>query len=198
MEMGIDWCRFRSPKGDSDSEQENCDEIDTFIRSGNRHRCFCGVVLAAQSVQSQTYQEKVLYAFKGGSDGANPSAEVIEDAKGKLYRTTITGDLLLARNMFKLSRMGKEIVLHRFNGGDDGKIPAGPVIMDAEGSLYGTTFANSNEGTVFKLSQTGKETVLHRFTGGDGSNPNGPIQDEKRNVYGTTCDGGVYTIRYGV
>jgi len=67
-----------------------------------------GVVLAAQSAQSQTYQEKVLCAFKGGSDGANPSAGVIEDAKGNLYRTTITGDLYGPGTVFKLSRMGKE------------------------------------------------------------------------------------------
>ncbi len=153
-----------------------------------------GTVLAAQSAQGQTY--KVLYSFTSRSDGANPSAGVIEDAKGNLYGTTSTGDLYGLGTVFKLSQTGKETVLHRFMRKDNGAVPVGGVIMDAEGNLYGTTgFGDyDRDGTVFKLSQTGKATVLHRFFGrNDGSNPyGGLVQDEKGNIYGTTYDGGSY------
>jgi uncharacterized repeat protein (TIGR03803 family) len=149
-------------------------------------------MFAAHSAQAQTYS--VLYSFTSRSDGANPSAGVIEDGKGNLYGTTTNGDLYGLGTVFKLSQTGKETVLHRFMRSDNGAIPIGGVIMDAEGNLYGTTgFGDyDRDGTVFKLSQTGKETVLHRFFGRtDGSNPyGGLIQDEKGNIYGTTYDGG--------
>jgi uncharacterized repeat protein (TIGR03803 family) len=151
-------------------------------------------LLVAQPAQSQTY--KVLYSFMSRSDGANPTAGLIQDAKGNLYGTTSTGDLYGLGTVFELSQAGKETVLHRFMRSDNGAVPVGGVIMDAEGNLYGTTgFGDyDRDGTVFKLSQTGKATVLHRFFGGnDGSNPyGGLVQDEKGNIYGTTYDGGSY------
>jgi uncharacterized repeat protein (TIGR03803 family) len=75
-----------------------------------------------------------------------------------------------------------EKVLYAFKGGTDGAYPKAGLIMDAVGTLYGTTFGGGNSacdgngcGTVFKLSPptTGgsrwTEMVLHRFgTGGDG------------------------------
>src|ERR1017187_2710258 len=52
-------------------------------------------------------------------------------------------------------------VLFSFNGGD-GASPQAGLIMDAQGNLYGTTWAGGvGGGTVFKLDPSGKETVVH-------------------------------------
>lgn len=145
---------------------------------------------------SSTGKEKVLYSFKGGSDGSNPFAGVIQDAKGNLFGTTYSGGAYNAGTVFKLSKTGQETVLYSFKGGDtDGANPSGGVSQDNQGNLYGTTYYGgaSGAGTVFKVSKTGPETVLHSFEGGDtdGANPSGGVfQDSKGNLYGTTQAGG--------
>ncbi len=93
-----------------------------------------------------------------------------------------------------LNPAGTETVLYSFTGGADGGNPWGGVVRDAEGNLYGTTFAGGTAGLgcVFKLDASGNETVLHSFTGGsDGSEPMaGVIRDKAGNLFGTTFAGG--------
>jgi uncharacterized repeat protein (TIGR03803 family) len=100
-----------------------------------------------------------------------------------------------------------EKVLYSFQGGTtDGSSPAGGVVFDAAGNLYGATDQGGGEcppaqcGTVFQLSPPAKsgdpwtETVLHVFNGnatGDGNTPVGSvIIDSSGNLYGTTAYGG--------
>jgi uncharacterized repeat protein (TIGR03803 family) len=74
-----------------------------------------------------------------------------------------------------------------------GAHPAGALIQDASGNLYGTTTGGGSArlGTVFKLDPNGVETVLHSFTGDDGAHPAGSLTlDEAGNIYGTTRIGG--------
>jgi uncharacterized repeat protein (TIGR03803 family) len=79
--------------------------------------------------------------------------------------------------------------------------PAGSLIQDREGNLYGTTNEGGTPerggcrhgcGAVFKLDATGKNKVLYAFTGGgDGGHPEANlIRDAEGNLYGTTADGG--------
>ncbi len=53
----------------------------------------CGTVfkLTPPASAGGTWTETVLYAFTGGSDGANPQAGLILDASGALYGTTTEG-----------------------------------------------------------------------------------------------------------
>lgn len=88
-------------------------------------------------------------------------------------------------------------VLYSFTGGADGGGPASPLIRDAEGNFYSTTYAGGtyNDGVLFKLSPNGDgswtETAPYSFAGGnDGINPNGLIADNEGNFYGTTAAGG--------
>jgi uncharacterized repeat protein (TIGR03803 family) len=163
--------------------------------------CFhgCGVVFKLNKAGKQS----VLYRFKGGSDGANPYAGLIQDAEGNLYGTTYGGGAHGQGTVFRLSKTGKETVLYSFcrkSGCADGANPFAGVMQDAQGNLYGTTLGggafsdciNGGCGTLFKLDTEGEETVLHNFTGGaDGGNPYaGVTQDRHGSLYGTTYYGG--------
>lgn len=178
------------------------DLYGTTLGGGNQSCSFqgttgCGVVFKLSAVG----RFNVLHAFKGGSnDGGNPFAGVIQDAEGNLYGTTYQGGGAACGGtgcgvMFKLDARGKETVLYKFKGGNDGAEPNG-VIRDTKGNLYGTTFGGGVDGwgTVFKLNKSRSLTVLHSFTkGNDGAQPTAAvIQDGKGNLYGTTYDGGIF------
>jgi uncharacterized repeat protein (TIGR03803 family) len=150
---------------------------------------------------SKTGKETVLYAFTGGSDGANPFAGLLRDTAGNLYGTTAYGGTYGVGTVFKVSKTGKETVLHSFAGGTaDGCYPFGGLLQDAAGNLYGTTevCGASGVGTVFKLSKAGKETILHSFAGGtsDGEYPSftNLLMDTEGNFYGIAEQGGTYNV----
>jgi uncharacterized repeat protein (TIGR03803 family) len=92
------------------------------------------------------------------------------------------------------SKSAKETTLYTFSGGTDGASPSGGVIRDAEGNLYGTTFAGGAHslGTVFKVDSKGKETVLYSFSGPpDGQGPDASLlRDSNGNLFGTNYEGG--------
>jgi len=138
--------------------------------------------------------EAVLHSFAGGtSDGCNPYGGLIEDKAGNLYGTTPECGASSEGTVFKVTKKGKETVLHSFAGGSsDGGYPFyGNLLMDKKGNLYGVTEVggSSSEGVLYKLSKSGRVTVLYSFTGGtsDGCYPFGtPARDKKGDFYGTT------------
>lgn len=101
---------------------------------------------------------------------------------------------------------GSETILYNFTGGTDGAEPRGTMIVDRNGTLYGTTYrgglmsgcAAVGCGTVFALMPpTGSGTawtqaVLYAFSGGfDGEKPTSALVfDANGNLYGTTQHGG--------
>ena len=95
---------------------------------------------------------------------------------------------------------GKYKTLHRFKQTlIGGYFPAGGLIFDAAGNLYGTTFGGGayGWGTVFELTPSGDgswtKRVLHSFNRSDGGQlEGGLIFDAAGNLYGTTSGGGVY------
>src|SRR5580698_4884202 len=103
----------------------------------------------------------------------------------------------------------KEKVLYSFQGlPNDGSYPAGGVVFDHAGNLYGaTTDGGANNcpgiaqcGTVYQLTPPAKksdpwtENILYVFKGvnsNDGNTPvGGVIFDQAGNLYGTTAYGG--------
>jgi uncharacterized repeat protein (TIGR03803 family) len=155
----------------------------------------CILAFAAAFVQpADAAGFKVLYTFQGMSEGGNPYAGVIADAKGDLYTTTSVDGQAGAGTVFELSKKGIGAPLYAFRGSPgDGSFPQSPLIMN-KGNFFGTTSygGSANLGTIFELKKDGIETVLHSFTGGkDGENPSsGLIEDSKSNLYGTTFMGG--------
>jgi len=94
---------------------------------------------------------------------------------------------------------GTETVIYNFVGGTDGKYPAGILVHDGEGNLYGVTQSGGSQfdaGTVFKLNpSTGAESVLYSFqlSATDGGGPTaGPVMDSGGNLYGTTQHAGAH------
>ncbi len=116
----------------------------------------------------------------------------------RLFRTLrIFSFSMLALSAYAFGQTEK--ILYEFNGGT-GSSPAGNLIFDAAGNLYGTTTTGGSEtrGAVYELSPAAgggwTQTTLHSFTGGsDGSEPEaGLVFDATGNLYGTTAWGGVY------
>jgi uncharacterized repeat protein (TIGR03803 family) len=99
---------------------------------------------------------------------------------------------------------GKYKTLHQFSAPQRGRQPAGGLIFDSVGNLYGTTIGGGAQGygTVFQLTPTGdgtwKEKVPHSFHNADGSSPSGSLAlDVTGNLYGTTVQGGNPNCQYG-
>jgi uncharacterized repeat protein (TIGR03803 family) len=95
----------------------------------------CGTVFKITTSGMET----VLYKFKGGSDGDQPQAALL-NLNGTLYGTTENGGgTPNYGTVFAVSSSsGKEKVLHHFAGDPDGKNPVAALI-DVKGALYGTT-----------------------------------------------------------
>jgi uncharacterized repeat protein (TIGR03803 family) len=139
--------------------------------------------------------ESVLYTFTGGADGGFPSAGLLADEEGNLYGATFSGGVYGFGAVFEVASGGTEKVLYSFTGQADGKYPAGGLVRDAAGNLYGTTrnggssnACDSGCGVVFELTSARKERVLHNFTGDpDGCSPaNGALLLVDSDLYGVT------------
>jgi uncharacterized repeat protein (TIGR03803 family) len=145
---------------------------------------------------SPTNKLTPLYIFKDGADGEYPDQSPIIDGAGNLYGTIITKNgAEYAGAVWKIDTAGRFSLLHRFTGMADGFGPNGPLMMNVDGNLYGTTSSGGNLpgkpgaglGTVFRITPTGEFTVVHTFTGKDGSNPSGTLaHDSKGAIYGAT------------
>jgi len=152
---------------------------------------------------------KVLYKFKGGTDGGHPFAGLVFDGAGNLYGTTLQGggtcNGVPCGTVFELTANSdgswSESVLHRFAGGSDGEEPFAGLTFDGAGNLYGTTGGGSitGGGSVFKMKPnfdgSWTESVLYGFCSltqcADGEDPEaGVIFDGAGNLYGTTYGGG--------
>lgn len=114
----------------------------------------CGIVFKLTT----SGRERILYRFKGGADGSNPSAGVIA-LNGKLFGTTTFGggcahNRAGCGTIFSVDgTTGAERVLYRFKGDDDGAQPGRGQLLNLNGTLYGTTQLGGakNRGTVFSF-----------------------------------------------
>jgi uncharacterized repeat protein (TIGR03803 family) len=143
-----------------------------------------------------------LHTFGGGADGAEPEYRLVS-INGELYGTTNYGGDSSCKcgTIFKVTKGGRETVLHRFVGAD-GAQPQG-LIRDSAGNLYGAAATNDNsvgDGTIFKLDPAGVFSVLYTFTSGaDGGLPQANlILDANGNIHGVTETGGDPRCQCGV
>ena len=139
----------------------------------------------------------LLHSFGSGSDGCHPYGSVIQDEAGNLYGTTYRCGVFGYGTIWKVSKNGKETILHNFVGGVlDGCGPDSGVARDSKGNLYGlATYcgANSYYGALYEWSAKGRLTLLHSFDYSDGYNPIGEVlRTAKGELFGTTYWGGAY------
>ena len=102
--------------------------------------------------------ERVLYSFKGGTDGSFPYSSLTA-IKGELYGTTEGGGANICSNLpagcgtvFEVNTAGTENML--YNLGTDGGQLRGADLIAVSRDLYGTTYSGgvNGYGTVFRVS----------------------------------------------
>lgn len=172
----------------------------------------CGTVfqLKPPATQGAAWTESLLYTFGSvTNDGLQPGPGLVLRA-GALYGTTQVGGPTQDGTVFELVQSNgtwSENMLYNFPGGSGGSAPAGGLIFDSAGNLYGTVRAGGNPnsgcpegcGLVFELlppatsGNPWQESTLYTFRGGlDGGAPvGGVVRDTVGNVYGTAAVGGV-------
>jgi uncharacterized repeat protein (TIGR03803 family) len=133
-----------------------------------------------------------------GTQGASPSAPLLQGADGNLYGSTESGGSGSTRGtVFRVSPGGTLTTLLQFtspyaNGAD----PQSGLVQGPSGEFYGTTAAGgaNGQGTVFKLTAAGVASPLYSFVGTyDGGQPHAAlVRAGDGNFYGTTAGGGFY------
>jgi uncharacterized repeat protein (TIGR03803 family) len=153
-----------------------------------------------------SWSENILHSFDivdNVGDGAFPEAGIVFNSAGNIIGTTYAGGSLGYGMVYELTPNGNgtwsKAHIHYFGQGTDGRNPNSNLIADAQGDLYGTTYAGGtgDVGTVYELIPNGSggytETVLHNFiTGIDGIYPvQAPLVFDANGVlYGTCSEGG--------
>jgi uncharacterized repeat protein (TIGR03803 family) len=185
---------------------------------------FFVAVFALTVPASAEWKEKVLYSFQGSPDGSFPGGGLVFDKAGNLYGVTLEGGSgscppAQCGIVYQLSPPTQkggpwtETVLYVFKGQHygDGSSPAGTLLIDSSGNLYGATgYGGTGQcmifggvvgcGTVYELSRPKKqgeawtEKVLYSFKGDkDGQLAGESLTfDAQGNIYGATAYGGGY------
>ncbi len=162
-----------------------------------------GVAFELNPSATGEWTETVLHNFGNGDDGINPLSELIFDDEGNLYGTTaISGGKRKGGIVYKLSPGQDgwtETILYAFPAsfsGPDGDGPAGGVVIDRDGRLYGNTSYGGayGHGAVYELvpsSESYKERLIYSFDVYDGQQPSSTlVMDLNGTLYGTTSYGG--------
>jgi uncharacterized repeat protein (TIGR03803 family) len=147
----------------------------------------------------------VLYAFTGGSDGANPDSLLTFDPAGNMYGSALAGGNPGCQGygcgtIFKLTHSGSDWTgqaLYAFTDGSDGANPQSGALMDSAGNIYSATSGSDGAlgGTVVELEPGVGGWTFHLIDDLPGQGP-GPLdkllRDSAGNLYGTTWGGGAY------
>jgi len=160
-----------------------------------------------------TWTARVLYSFTGAADGGNP-AGLSKGPHGIFYGTASNGGSEGEGAVFELTPPSKpggvwtETVLYSFLGGEAGANPSGPLVVNDDGTLYGTAASS-----VFQLTPptpsaavgaAWTQTMLYDFWGELVGGPDSPLVVRNGAIYGTTsplacgctCSGGsVYELQ---
>jgi uncharacterized repeat protein (TIGR03803 family) len=166
----------------------------------------CGTIFSLTKSGSG-YVRRVVYRFRGGRDGAEPTSLSLSRG-GALIGTTAHGGGGPGCNegcgtIFELQpSSGTVRVLYAFDAGISGAEPSGAIVEGRNGTLFGTTDTGGPGpcgcGTVFALTPRGSAyslRVLHAFAGrkfgADGAFAEAGLTAAGGRLYGTTYSGGL-------
>lgn len=157
-----------------------------------------------EGAKASSTNERIVYDFQGYGAGSHPFGTLTSDGHGAFYGTTGDGGAYCGQfvcgTIVKLTpRHGRyaESVLYNFHNTGDGYFANAGLIVDATGSIYGTSpccyYGEQGEGVLFKLALAigrYRFTKLFAFTG-LGPFPNGGlIVDNTGTFFGTAYQGG--------
>jgi uncharacterized repeat protein (TIGR03803 family) len=141
--------------------------------------------------------EVALHSFDG-ADGYGPIAGLVQNASGAFFGVAYRGGAYDKGTMFEVTPAGVFTLLHSFAGPpSQGTGPAGTLVFDTKGDLFGTTYVGGNEkgwGTVFEYSAAGVYSTGESFSP-DGALPRAGLHFQSGKLYGTTYGGD--TKQYG-
>ena len=184
----------------------------TFDNAGNLYGTTsaygdCGMGIVYQLTPGSEWSENILQQLCS-NNGPSPTANLIYNPSSQTFYGDSEGDTMYGSypgNVFTLTQSGgvwtfQPIYTFSWSGGG----PAGQLVQDSAGNLYGTTIQGGSNplglcpngcGTIFKLTPSNggwTYSELYDFTGGsDGSAPHSNlIQDAQGNFYGTASAGG--------
>jgi uncharacterized repeat protein (TIGR03803 family) len=195
---------------------------------GGDSTCYqgCGVVFELRpsitpphSVFSP-WDETVIFQFNFWTDGALPASEVIFDAAGNLYGTTVGGGSVEHHDGVGedcIDHCGVAYELSKVNGNwdlsrsylfteDTGSNPWAGLVFDQQGNLYGAASYTGpyGYGSIFELTPSGSgfgERLVFAFSSRDGGDVFGTlVMDSAGNLYGgnpgleNSYDGTVFSI----
>ena len=119
---------------------------------------------------------RVLHSFRGGAtDGAGPTAGLIQASDGALYGTTARGGRWDFGAVFRLAP-GRPLQVLHFMDQRGGTGPWGPLLQASDGRLYGVnqTYGpnpfDADRGTIFRIDERGRYAVVEAF----GNTPDSP------------------------
>ncbi len=121
------------------------------------------------------------------TDGASPTAGLIQGADGELYGTTY-GPI---GTVFRITATGELTSLYGLP--PQFIDPFAGLVMGNDQNFYGTGYVagTNSDGEIFQITPSGTFTVLHSFDQTDGRWPTGtPALGNDGNFYGTTLSGG--------
>jgi hypothetical protein len=177
---------------------------------------FNGGIVYELRPSARGWKYDIIHAFNG-DDGSYPDSALTIDADGNLYGTTVSGGpggsaqtTQGAGVVYELQPQpaahwkGKTLYVFNVDKSLNPNSPYAPVLIGADGTLYGTTKSGGVEcskggaqgcGTAFALTpaRRGKLAVIHDFyeTDADGYFPTtGLIADAGGNLYGAVQSGG--------
>jgi uncharacterized repeat protein (TIGR03803 family) len=133
-----------------------------------------GLILLTMSPASAGTKFKVLYSFKGGSEGGGLYSGIVLDAKGNLYGGTVGGGTGGVGTIYELEHRSEghwsKSIIHSFDFHSEGGNPNGGMVFDQTGNLYGTTSEGGpgEVGTIFKLTPGSEWTLSVLYDGGSG------------------------------
>ena len=143
-------------------------------------------------VDAVTHALTTLVNFNG-ANGSNPFGTLIMDASGNLYGTTSSGGGNGDGTIFEVMAGTNSLVTLASFSGTDGATPLSPLILDANGDLFGMTNTGgaNNYGTVFEVvAGTDAISTIVTFDGViAGHYYSGLIADSVGNLYGTASKG---------
>lgn len=145
----------------------------------------------------------VLHNFTG-FDGSGPNGPLAQGKDGNLYGTTFSDATNFFGTVFKLTlKPPKLTTLHSF-AGTDGSNPGAGLLAASDGTFYGTTSSDTNNGfgNLFQITSGGAFTKLFDFTGDVGPVSGADsmttlLEDTNGVFYGLTRDGGANGVDVG-